>query len=209
MTEEEARAWLVARNVPRETLEAIDKFLAFLRDEATRQNLISASTLDSLWARHVVDSAQLMDHVPDWKSWLDLGSGAGFPGLIAAILGNGHVTLVESRTKRIAFLREAAKIANVAYRTEVIGSRVEAMRHRRFDVISARAFAPLPKLLGIAWPFSDKTTRWVLPKGKSAAEELEAARASWQGEFRLVPSVTDSEAAIIVASGVTPGKIRR
>jgi 16S rRNA (guanine527-N7)-methyltransferase len=209
MTEEEARAWLEARNVPRETLEAIDKFLAFLRDEATRQNLISASTLDSLWARHVVDSAQLMDHVPDWKSWLDLGSGAGFPGLIAAILGNGHVTLVESRTKRIAFLREAAKIGGIAYRTEVIGSRVEAMRHRRFDVISARAFAPLPKLLGIAWPFSDKTTRWVLPKGKSAAEELEAARASWQGDFRLVPSVTDSEAAIIVASGVTPGKTRR
>jgi len=209
MTEDEARAWLEARNVSRETFDAIDRFLAFLREEATRQNLISASTLDAMWARHVVDSAQLLDHVPVWKSWLDLGSGAGFPGLIAAIIGNGHVTLVESRTKRIAFLREAAKIAGVAYRTEIIGSRVEAMRHRRFDVISARAFAPLPKLLSIAHPFSDKTTRWVLPKGKSAAEELEAARASWQGDFALVPSVTDSEAAIIVASGVTPGKTRR
>jgi 16S rRNA (guanine527-N7)-methyltransferase len=83
------------------------------------------------------------------------------------------------------------------------------MRHRRFDGISARAFAPWSKLLGIGLPFSDKTTRWVLPKGKSAAEELEAARASWQGVFQLVPSVTDSEAAIIVASGVTPGETRR
>ena len=73
---------------------------------------------------------------------------------------------------------------------------------------SARAFAPLPKLLSLASPFADKSTRWVLPKGKSAGEELEAARASWQGSFRLVPSITDSEAAIIVAEGVTPGKTR-
>jgi 16S rRNA (guanine527-N7)-methyltransferase len=209
MTEDEALAWLEERDVPRETFAAIEKFLAFLRHEAKQQNLISASTLDAVWSRHVVDSAQLLDHAPEWKSWLDLGAGAGFPGLIAAILGHGHVTLVESRTKRIAFLREAAKIAGVAYRTEVIGSRVEAMRHRRFDVISARAFAPLPKLLEIASPFSDKMTRWVLPKGKSAAQELEDARASWQGDFGLVPSVTDSAAAIIVASGVTRGKVRR
>ena len=96
-----------------------------------------------------------------------------------------------------------------ADRTRQREDRVREAAHRRFDVISARAFAPLPKLLSIALPFSDKNTRWVLPKGKSAGEELEAARASWQGRFRLVPSVTDSEAAIIVAEGVTPGKRRR
>ena len=208
MNEDAARAWLEARNVPRETLSAMERFVDFLRTEAARQNLISASTLDSVWARHIVDSAQLLDHVSDWKSWLDLGSGAGFPGLIVALLSNGHVTLVESRAKRIAFLREAAKIAGVAYRVEVIGSRAETMRLRHFDVISARAFAPLPRLLDIAFPFSDKATRWVLPKGKSAAEELEAARASWQGRFELVPSVTDSAAAIIIASGIAPRKHR-
>lgn len=208
MNEEEARGWLEARDVSRETFEAIEKFVGLLCTEAANQNLISASTIDSVWARHIVDSAQLMDHALQWRSWLDLGSGAGFPGLIVAILSDGHVTLVESRAKRIAFLREAAKITGVAYRVEVIGSRAETMRQRRFDVISARAFAPLPKLLDIAWPYSDKATRWVLPKGKSAAEELEAAHASWQGRFELVPSITDSEAAIIVASGVTPRKHR-
>jgi 16S rRNA (guanine527-N7)-methyltransferase len=209
MTEEEARAWLEARNVSRGTFDAIFRFLGFLTDEATRQNLIAASTLDSLWSRHVVDAAQLLDHAGVWESWLDLGSGAGFPGLIIALLGEGRVTLIESRAKRISFLLEAASIAGVAERVTVIGGRVETAPRHRYDVISARAFAPLPKLLEVAMPFADRRTRWVLPKGKSAGEELEAARASWQGAFRLVPSVTDSEAAIIVAEGVTPGKRRR
>jgi 16S rRNA (guanine527-N7)-methyltransferase len=208
MTEQEARAWLEARNVPRETFSAIERFLAFLKVEAASQNLIAASTIDALWARHVVDSAQLLDHAPHWESWLDLGAGAGFPGLIIALLRTGRVTLIESRAKRIAFLREAAAVAGVADRVEVIGSRVETAPRRRYDVISARAFAPLPKLFELASPFADKKTRWVLPKGKSAAAELEAARTSWQGDFRLVASVTDSEAAILVASGVTGGKRR-
>lgn len=209
MTEEEARAWLEARNVSRETLDAIDGFLAFLKVEASNQNLIAASTIGSLWARHVVDSAQLLEHAGSWENWLDLGSGAGFPGLIVALLGEGRVTLIESRAKRVAFLHEAASIAGVRARVTIIGGRVETAPRQRYDVISARAFAPLPKLLELAAPFADGRTRWVLPKGKSAAEELEAARASWQGAFRLVPSVTDSEAAIIVAEGVTPGKRRR
>lgn len=209
MTEDGARAWLQARNVPRETFARIEAFLAFLREEAARQNLIAASTFGRLWARHVVDSAQLLNHAGRWSSWLDVGSGAGFPGLIIALLGEGEVTLIESRAKRVAFLREAASIAGVADRVTVVGSRVETAPRRRFDVISARAFAPLPKLLDLAQPFADKATRWVLPKGKSAAEELEAARASWQGKFRLVPSITDSEASIIVAEGLSRGKTRR
>jgi 16S rRNA (guanine527-N7)-methyltransferase len=206
MTEDEARAWLEARNVPRETFAPIERFLHFLREEAARQNLIAASTMGALWSRHVVDSAQLLDHSGPWESWLDLGSGAGFPGLIVALLGTGRVTLIESRAKRVGFLKEAASVAGVANRVTVVASRVETAPRARFDVISARAFAPLPKLFELALPFSDESTRWVLPKGKSAAEELEAARASWQGDFRLVPSITDSQAAIIVATGVTVGK---
>jgi len=209
MTEDEARAWLVARNVPRGTMDAVGRFLDFLREEAGRQNLIAASTVESLWARHVVDSAQLLEHAGPWKTWLDLGSGAGFPGLIVALIGEGHVTLIESRAKRIAFLQQAASIAGVADRVRVVGGRVETAPRAKFDVISARAFAPLPKLLALAYPFSTPVTRWVLPKGKSAAEELEDARASWQGEFQLIPSITDSEAAIIVAHGVTAGKKRQ
>jgi 16S rRNA (guanine527-N7)-methyltransferase len=209
MTEGEARAWLEARNVPRETLAAIGRFLCFLTEEAGRQNLIAASTVDRMWSRHVIDSAQLLDHTEGWESWLDLGSGAGFPGLIVALLGQGRVTLIESRAKRIAFLQEAARIAGVAGRVTVIGSRVETAPQARYDVISARAFAPLQKLFELAHRFSDSETRWILPKGRSASEELEAARASWQGNFRLVPSITDSEAAIIVADGVAPGKKHR
>ena len=209
MTEDEARAWLGARNVPRETFHRIEAFLNFLRQEAARQNLIAASTLDMIWSRHVVDSAQLLDHAGPWSSWLDLGSGAGFPGLIVALIGAGEVTLIESRAKRVTFLRDAAEIAGIADRVTVIGGRVETAPRRCFDVISARAFAPLPKLLELAHPFAHKTTRWVLPKGKSAAEELEAARASWQGNFLLVPSITDSEASIIVADGVIRGKTGR
>lgn len=209
MTEEEARAWLSAHDVPRETIERIEAFLDFLRVEAGHQNLIAASTFDTVWARHVVDSAQLMDHAGTWTEWLDLGSGAGFPGLIVAIIGQGRVTLIESRAKRVAFLTEAARIADVADRVTVIGGRVETAPRRRYDVISARAFAPLPKLLDLAEPFTDKSTRFVLPKGRSAAEELAAARGSWQGNFRLVPSVTDADAAIIVAEGVTRGKTGR
>ena len=86
MTEQEARAWLEARNVPRETFSAIERFLAFLKVEAASQNLIAASTIDALWARHVVDSAQLLDHAPHWESWLDLGAGPGTASWAAAKL---------------------------------------------------------------------------------------------------------------------------
>ena len=208
MTEEEAHGWLSARNVPRGTFVALEAFLELLRREALTQNLIAASTIETIWSRHVVDSAQLMDHAGPWKNWLDLGSGAGFPGIIVATLGQGRVTLVESRAKRVAFLQEAAAVAGVTERVTIIGGRVETAPKSRFDVISARAFAPLDKLLTLGVPFADKATRCVLPKGKSAAEELEATHGSWQGDFELVPSVTDSQAAIIVATGVIPRKRR-
>jgi 16S rRNA (guanine527-N7)-methyltransferase len=208
MTEDEARAWLAARNVPRETLEKLETYTELLRREAAEQNLISASTLEAIWSRHIVDSAQLLDHASGWSSWIDLGSGAGFPGMVVAMLGQGHVTMVESRAKRVAFLRDVASATAMADRVTIVAGRVETAPKRRFDVISARAFAPLEKLLGLGLPFSDKATYWVLPKGKSAAEELEATHGSWQGAFELVPSVTDPQAAIIVATGVAPRKRR-
>lgn len=208
MTEDEARGELILRGVSRETFSRIDRLLAFLVAQSETQNLIAASTFETIWTRHVVDSAQLLDHVETWRTWVDLGSGAGFPGLIIAILTGQPVTLVEARTRRIAFLREAADLCGVAKNVEVFAGKVENMPSSKFDVISARAFAPLNKLLGIAYPLSDRSTRWVLPKGKSAARELEEARTSWQGLFELVPSLTDPEAAIIVATGVTPGKHR-
>ena len=178
------------------------------RRSAQSRRAGGAEPLDHLWLRHIADSAQLLRFAPSpAATWVDLGTGAGFPGLIVAVLHKGPVTLVEERRLRADFLHRAAESLGVA--AEIVAGKVERLPRRPFDVISARAFAPLSKLLDLAAPFADKSTRWVLPKGKSAAEELEASHASWQGMFELVPSVTDSEAAIIVAEGVTPRKKRR
>lgn len=202
MTEAEVRDW-VARSydVPRETLERLDAFAALLRDENERQNLVSAATIDRIWTRHIADSAQLLRFAPSGDaSWIDLGTGAGFPGLIVAALHNGPVTLVEERRLRADFLRRAAQLLQV--NVEIVDTKAERIPPRAFDVISARAFAPLPKLLELGTAFSTTNTVWLLPKGKNAAAELEALDPSWQGEFRLEPSLTDPHAQIIVAQGV-------
>lgn len=209
MDEASARAWLERNfDVPRETFERLESFAAFLREENDRQNLVSAASLDHLWVRHIADSAQLIAHVPDpGASWVDLGSGAGFPGLIVALLHRGPVTLIEERRLRVEFLARAAERLGVDI--ELIGTKVERAEPRPFDVISARAFAPLPRLLDLGTAFSTIKTLWVLPKGRNAQSELAALESSWQGDFRLEPSLTDPEAAIIVAQGVGRGKARR
>jgi 16S rRNA (guanine527-N7)-methyltransferase len=150
-----------------------------------------------------VDSAQLVRWAPaPGASWIDLGTGAGFPGLIIAALHRGPVTLVEERKLRVDFLRRAAETLGVADRTDVIGGKAERIERRVFDVVSARAFAPLPRLLDLGTRFSTLKTRWILPKGRNARSELEAVESSWQGDFRIEPSLTDPEAGIIVAEGV-------
>jgi len=205
MTEEEARAWIRA-NVPRETETKLERFVALVLDEMSRQNLIAASTADHIWDRHILDSAQLVPLAPEAaRHWMDLGSGAGFPGLVVALMCPWlRMTLVESRRKRIDFLRFLAESLGLADRVEVAGQRLEMVAAQPQDVISARAFAPLDRLLPLAHRFSRPDTVWLLPKGRSAASELEAVTASWQGDFRVVASRTDPEAAIIVASQVEP-----
>jgi len=202
MDEAAARAWLSAEfDVPRETMERLDAFAALLAEENAHQNLVSAASLDHLWVRHIADSAQLLRFAPSPQAtWVDLGSGAGFPGLIAALLHRGPVTLIEERRLRIEFLRQAAERLDVA--VELIGTKVERVQARTFDVISARAFAPLPRLLDLGTAFSTAKTVWILPKGRNAQSELEALPPSWQGSFRLEPSLTDADAAIIVGEAV-------
>lgn len=200
MTEEEARA---ALDVPRETMERLEAFVCLLREENARQNLVSRSSLDGVWGRHIYDSAQLLRFAPGAREWLDLGSGAGFPGLLVASLEPRHVTLVEARRLRVEFLRRAAETLGVAEKVEIVAAKVEAMEARPFHVISARAFAPLDRLFALAERFSTPETIWILPKGRNAKTELEAARRSWQGEFRIEPSLTDDEAGIVVGRGVS------
>lgn len=210
MDEEEARAWVErSLDVPRETMARLDTFVALLREDNRRQNLVSEASLDHVWGRHIMDSAQLLRFAPDPQArWVDLGSGAGFPGLIVAALHPGPVTLVEERRLRVDFLKRAAETLAIA--PEIVGARAERLAPRRFDVISARAFASLPRLLELGTSFSTGNSLWVLPKGRNAQAELEALDPSWQGDFRLEPSLTDAEARIIVARGVhRKGKGRR
>jgi 16S rRNA (guanine527-N7)-methyltransferase len=190
-------------DVPRETIERLEDFVDLLRAENARQNLVSAASLTSVWERHILDSAQLARFAPaEALCWLDLGTGAGFPGLMVPLFHSAQAVLVESRRLRAEFLRAAASLLGIADRVEIICSRLEAVPSRPFDAISARAFAPLPKLLALAERFSRPGTIWILPKGRNAKSELEAARSSWQGDFRLEPSLTDADAQIVVASQV-------
>jgi 16S rRNA (guanine527-N7)-methyltransferase len=200
VTEDEAKA---AVDVPHGTMERIEAFVAFLRQENEAQNLVSRGSLAAVWERHVLDSAQLLRFAPsDLRNWVDLGSGAGFPGLIVAALAPAHFTLIEARRLRVDFLRRGAEILRVEERVDVVHAKVEAVPPRHFDVISARAFAPLAKLLQLGSALSTPETVWILPKGRNAKSELDAARASWQGDFRIEPSLTDADAGIIVARGV-------
>lgn len=204
MGEREARASFAREfDVSRETMERLDAFVALLREENERQNLVSRATLDAVWQRHMLDSAQLLRWAPaPTASWLDLGTGAGFPGLVVAALHQGPVTLVEERKLRVDFLRRAAQLLGIEGRVTIAAAKVERVAAAKFDVISARAFAPLPKLFDLATRFSTQKTLFVLPKGRNARAELEAAESSWQGEFRLEPSITDAEAWILLARGV-------
>lgn len=202
MTEAEALEWLTtSRGVSRETIEKLESFVAFLKREAVSQNLVSASTLEHIWARHIADSAQLLSFVTDGPrptNWIDLGSGAGFPGLIIALLSDYEVTLVESRARRIDYLQRAVDMLDLAGRVTVAGTTLEKVPTAPYSVISARAFAPLPKLFTLAARFSTNNTLWLLPKGRNAAIEWEDARNAWMGEFTVEQSITDSEAGILV-----------
>ena len=208
MTQAEAVAWLKAHlNVSRETLDALETFVEFLKREAESQNLISASTLDQIWSRHIVDSAQLLlftDTSARQNNWLDLGSGAGFPGLVIALLTNYNVTLVESRARRIDYLQRAVEMLDLTHRVRVAGVTLERLETAPYAVISARAFAPLPKLFDLAARFATNNTLWLLPKGRNAQAEWEGAQAQWGGNFRIMDSVTDQEAGILV--GTLSGK---
>ena len=208
--EGEARAWL--EGLPEWNSEAaarIALLVELLREENGRQNLVSQASLDEVWRRHIADSAQLLSHVPreTCGPWLDLGTGAGFPGLvIAALRPEVEVLLVESRARRIEWL-ERARLALRLDRVTVIGSRLELVEARKVRTISARAFAPLPRLIDLSARFSTAETVWLLPKGRSAQQELDEL-SGWAHMFHVEQSLTDPDAGIIVGT-LTARKGRR
>ncbi|QLC25647.1 16S rRNA (guanine(527)-N(7))-methyltransferase RsmG [Parasphingopyxis algicola] len=208
MEESDVRKWIAdSFDVSRETFERLDLFVVLLLEEAQRQNLISRSTVGSLWDRHIRDSAQLLSLVPSEcrkGRWIDLGSGPGLPGLVLAIIGGMDMTLVEVRARRIAFLQHVRERLDLGNQVRIEGRKLERVETAPHDIITARAFAPLPKLLELSHRFSHAGTQWLLPKGKSAQEELEEAQRTWQGDFALVPSQTDEYAFIVTARNVRP-----
>ena len=207
--EAETRAWL--ESLPEwdaQACERLEALIAMLAEENQRQNLVAAASLDTVWLRHIADSAQLLGHVSRETSspWLDLGTGAGFPGLvIAALRPECEVVMVESRARRIEWL-ERARIALGLDRARVEGRRLELVPSREFRVISARAFAPLPKLLKLSARFSTSETVWLLPKGRSARQEL-LDLTGWNHMFHVEQSLSDPESGVIV--GKVAGRAAR
>jgi 16S rRNA (guanine527-N7)-methyltransferase len=195
---------VAGRPVSRETFEKLEAYVALLREESARQNLISASTLDRLWERHILDSAQLVRFEPhSGASWIDIGSGAGLPGIVAACLVEGPITLVEPRRLRADFLHRAAE--SLQLRVNIVCAKAERFEGS-FDVITARAVINLVKLLEISAHLSTRKTVWALPKGRKALAELSEARRTWQGAFHVERSVTDADSLIIVGTGVRARK---
>jgi len=198
----ERLAEFALRDVPRETVEKLEAYAALLRNEADRQNLVSASTLDHLWERHIFDSAQLVRFEPrPGASWVDIGAGAGLPGIVIACIVNGPVTLIEPRRLRAEFLHKVSE--SLALNTAVIAAKAERTQGQ-YDVITARAVSNLAQLLKISAHLSTRKTVWALPKGRSARRELAEAQRTWQGAFHVEQSVTDAESFIVVATGVRP-----
>jgi len=205
-------------NVSRETVEAFEHWYGLLEKWNRRINLVSKTTLDGFWQRHALDSWQVTAHIPETaRLFLDLGSGAGFPGIATAIYGKHvsrgsserkdgnasyHTELVESAGKKASFLRTVIRELNLP--AQVRSERAEDLAEHESlglqDVITARAFAPLPKLLTYAHPFWGSATIGLFLKGQNAAAELTAAQKYWTFHVETVPSRSDPEGLLLKIS---------
>jgi 16S rRNA (guanine527-N7)-methyltransferase len=206
--EDEARAHALLGNlVSRETWERLGRYVALLTQRQQTLNLVAASTLPHIWTRHIADSLQLLPLAPGARKWLDFGSGAGFPGLVIACAlaetAGAEVHLVESTQKKAAFLRDV--VDQLSLPALVHAQRIEDFTRNtaRFDVVTARAVAPLDRLLGYAFPLLKTGAVGLFPKGQDVGAELTQASKSWNIEAELIPSKTDPQARIVRVRRVT------
>ncbi len=209
--------------VSRETIARLEAYAALLTRWQKTINLVAPGTLGEIWHRHFADSAQLWqlgcarvgepstvhhsgDQLPD--HWVDLGSGAGFPGLVLAIMaaetGGTRHTLVESDSRKASFLREVARECGVA--VDILCTRIEShetlAKVNTATCVTARALAPMPRLAGLVAPYFASSTRGLFLKGRDVAAELEEAARTWDFSYELVPSLTESAARIVVLSAL-------
>ena len=196
-----AEACAEALDVSRETLARLEAYVDLLRRWQRRRNLIGRGTEPDIWRRHILDCGQLAAHLPAGTGRIvDLGSGAGLPGIVLAVLTGAETVLVESDAAKAAFLAEAVRLT--AAPCDIRRARIEALEAWPVDAVTARALAPLPRLLGYAAPFAaltpDRPPVCVFPKGARWREELTDAALTWHISARDAPSATEPAARILI-----------
>lgn len=193
-----------AFNVSRETIDQLSLYASLLAQWQPRINLVAPASLPDVWHRHIADSAQLYAFAPpNARTWLDIGSGAGFPGLVIAIMahttGGPRVSLIESDRRKSAFLGEVARQTGIS--VEIHAARIEQIATQamlgKVNVVSARALAPLVRLIPLSLPFFGDDTLGLFPKGRDVESELAEARAGWAFDVELAPSLTDADARVV------------
>jgi 16S rRNA (guanine527-N7)-methyltransferase len=190
--------WL---NVSRETMDDLARFGALVTQWTARINLISPASIPDIWNRHILDSAQLFGLAKDGRTWIDLGSGGGFPGIVAAIIARElqptwRFNLVESDQRKTAFLRKAA--IELGLVLHLHATRAESLKQMKAQTLTARALAPLSDLLSLVDRHLEPGGRAILPKGARAQAEIDEARASWSFDLDVIPSRTDPAAQILM-----------
>lgn len=188
-------------DVSRETAQRLDTFIDLLRTWQNTTNLIAPSTIQTIWSRHVADSLQLLQYAQNTKTWVDLGSGGGFPGMViaCALEPPAVVHLVESNAKKAAFLREAARVTGAP--AKIHNQRIEEFNKQfqgHADIVTARALAPLAELLGFCAPHIKMGAQALLLKGQDIADELTEAAKYWKIDAELKESLTDPKGRILV-----------
>jgi 16S rRNA (guanine527-N7)-methyltransferase len=195
-------------NVSRETVHALESYEELIRKWANQINLIGPSTIKHFWSRHILDCAQLLPLVGgNIKSVADFGTGAGLPGLIIARLlqdqvPDSRVVLVEASAKRCGFLREAARTLGV--NVVILQTKIEDTPPQSADIVTARAFAPLHRLLGYSYPWAELGARLIFFKGEDVEREIKEASTNWSFQSIITPSVTDSRGCLIEISSLQP-----
>jgi 16S rRNA (guanine527-N7)-methyltransferase len=193
-----------AVDVSRETMERLEIYWTLLLKWQKAINLVSIRSMDDGWRRHFLDSGQLLRHIPgNATSVLDIGSGAGFPGMVLAVMGAPNVVLVESDERKCLFLREVSRETSTA--VTVVNERIEKFPPKTFDVVTSRACAPLDVLLEYARPYLGFDTVCLFPKGRSCDQELTTAQIRWTIRYSLLNSASDSAGKIVRLEGLFDG----
>ena len=191
-------------NVSRETLDIFSVYAETLAKWQSKINLISRKTIDNVWRRHFLDCAQLYNLLPSGtKNILDIGSGAGFPGLVLAVMGVKNVTLVEADSKKCLFLSEVVR--RTGRHANIVNCRIEEFDGGHFDVITARALAPMDKLLSYINPHFGPRTKGIFLKGEHVDRELTKVKKQWKLEYKTIPSITSDGGSVIIVEKISSG----